>query len=52
MDMLNPITVRLCGANINREIIKNIVRSEMKIESTSCLMGTVFRILTINPNKN
>lgn len=52
MDMLNPITVRLWGSNINRDTIKNIEFSKLEIETNSCLMGTIFRSLTISPNKN
>lgn len=52
MDMLNPLTVRLWGANINRETIKNIESSGLKIESDSRLMGSIFRELTVHPNKD
>ena len=52
MDILNPITVSIWGANINRETIKNIECADLKIESNSCLMGTIFRRLSVKPNKD
>jgi ubiquinone/menaquinone biosynthesis C-methylase UbiE len=51
MDVLNPLTVKLWGANINRETIKNIEHSGLKIETDSQLMGSVVRNLSISPNK-
>lgn len=52
MDMLNPLTVRLWGANINRETINTIERSGLIIESDSCLMGSIIKELNVLPNKN
>jgi ubiquinone/menaquinone biosynthesis C-methylase UbiE len=51
MDLLNPLTVRLWGANINRETIKNIELSGLKIEIDLQLMGTIMRNLAVSPNK-
>lgn len=51
MDMLNPITVRLWGANINRETVKTVEYSGLKINSESRLMGSIFRELSVYPNK-
>lgn len=51
MDMLNPFTVRLWGANINRETMKNIQLSGLSVDKESCLMGTIFKDLTVTPNK-
>ncbi len=51
MDMLNPITVRLWGANINRETLKTIEGSGLKIQMDSSLRGSIFRNLAISPNK-
>ena len=47
MDLLNPLTVRLWGANINRETMKTIEASGLIIETDSCLMGTIFRDLAV-----
>lgn len=52
MDILNPLTVRLWGANINRETLRNIETSDIRIDSSIFLMGSIFRQLTLSPNKN
>ncbi|MCM3668961.1 class I SAM-dependent methyltransferase [Mesobacillus maritimus] len=51
MDVLNPLTVRLWGANINRETLKNIELSNLKVESNKPLMSSILRELTISPCK-
>lgn len=51
MDLLNPLTVRLWGANINRETLKNITLAGLKIETNELLMGTVIRKIVLSPNK-
>ena len=51
MDMLNPLTVRLWGANINRKTIKTIEYSGLKIETNKDLMGDIFKELSVSPNK-
>lgn len=51
MDMMNPITVKLWGANINRETLKNIRISELKIETELPLISSIFKELSIRPNK-
>jgi len=51
MDLLNPLTVRLWGANINRETTKNIEKSGLKIVNETRLMGSIFRELCVCPNK-
>ncbi|MFT8321132.1 MAG: methyltransferase domain-containing protein [Bacillus sp. (in: firmicutes)] len=51
MDLLNPVTVRLWGANINRETLKNIHLAGLKIEKNELLMRTIVRSLIITPNK-
>ncbi|MGG0717138.1 class I SAM-dependent methyltransferase [Robertmurraya massiliosenegalensis] len=52
MDVLNPLTVRLWGANINRETLKNIEKANIKIYKNISLMSSVFRELTLSPKKN
>lgn len=51
MDMLNPLTVRLWGANINRETTKTIESLGLKIETNAPLMGSIIKHLSVNPNK-
>jgi hypothetical protein len=43
MDVINPIVVRLMGANINRRTIENVKRAGLEIESIEHLgpMGMV-----------
>lgn len=47
MDLLNPLTVRLWGANINRETVKNIKLAGLNIETNESLMGSIVRKLVI-----
>ncbi|MFX3624787.1 MAG: class I SAM-dependent methyltransferase [Ectobacillus sp.] len=51
MDLLNPLTVRLWGANINRETIKNIEAAGLAVEFDEQLMGAIMRRLILAPNK-
>lgn len=51
MDILNPITVKLWGANINRETIKNIERAGLKIDTNIMLMGSIFRQISVGSEK-
>jgi ubiquinone/menaquinone biosynthesis C-methylase UbiE len=51
MDILNPITVRMTGANINRRTLDNIEKAGFSIEKNECLFSTVVRRLTLKPNK-
>lgn len=49
MDILNPLTLRLWGANINRETLKTIDQSGLKIESNIPLMGSIIKQVYIRP---
>ncbi|RSK52367.1 class I SAM-dependent methyltransferase [Bacillus canaveralius] len=51
MDLLNPLTVRLWGANINRETLDNIELAGLKMEANEQLMGTIVRKLVLTPDK-
>lgn len=37
MDLLNPLAVRLTGANINRRTVDNVKRSGLQLESAETL---------------
>jgi ubiquinone/menaquinone biosynthesis C-methylase UbiE len=52
MDMLNPLVVRLWGANINRRTIENVRRAGLCIEQVEHLgpMGMV-KLIRTRPNK-
>ncbi len=46
MDLLNPLVVRLVGANINRDTVGNVERSGLKLESVEDLgFGGVFKLI-------
>ncbi|MFD1774784.1 class I SAM-dependent methyltransferase [Paenibacillus rhizophilus] len=51
MDLLNPITVRISGANINRRTLQNIEKAGFSIEENVPLMGSIVRRLVLTPNK-
>lgn len=51
LDLINPLAVRLSGANINRETISNIEKAGLKIKSQEYLMTSIMRKLVISPNK-
>ena len=46
MDILNPIVVRVTGANINRRTVENVRRSGLLIERVEDLvMGDIFKLI-------
>ncbi|MCM3363960.1 class I SAM-dependent methyltransferase [Niallia sp. Sow4_A1] len=49
MDMLNPLTVRLWGANINRETLKTIEQSGLKVEENIPLMKSIMKQIFVRP---
>lgn len=51
MDLLNPLTVRMTGANINRRTLDHIERAGLLIEENEKLFFTIFRKLELRPNK-
>lgn len=51
MDWLNPIVVRMIGANINRRTLENIMKAGFVIEENEELLGTIVRRMVLNPNK-
>lgn len=50
MDFLNPIIVRLMGANINRQTVKNIETAGLKVLSVTDLQGKLVRLIHATPN--
>lgn len=48
MDLLNPITVRISGANINRRTIENVKKAGLVIEQNEPLFSTIVRSLILN----
>ncbi|HLR42482.1 MAG TPA: hypothetical protein VK067_04455 [Pseudogracilibacillus sp.] len=51
LDLINPFTVRIVGANVNRKTIANIENAGLKIEKQDYLMTSIMRKLIISPNK-
>ncbi|HEX7057271.1 MAG TPA: methyltransferase domain-containing protein [Bacilli bacterium] len=49
MDALNPLVVRLSGANINRRTLDHIEKAGLTIESNERLMSTIVRRLAVKP---
>jgi ubiquinone/menaquinone biosynthesis C-methylase UbiE len=46
MDALNPVVVRVTGANINRQTVENVSRSELRLEQVEDLgMGGIFKLI-------
>jgi hypothetical protein len=47
MDALNPMVVRMMGANINRRTVENVENAGLQIESIEDLgMGGIFKMIT------
>ncbi|HLR52663.1 MAG TPA: class I SAM-dependent methyltransferase [Candidatus Avamphibacillus sp.] len=51
LDLINPLTVRIIGANVNRNTIKNIEKAGLKIKKQNFLMTSIMRKIVISPNK-
>lgn len=51
MDLLNPITVNLWGANINRTTLENINRADLNIVENEDLFYSIVKKVIVNPNK-
>ncbi|WP_138417766.1 class I SAM-dependent methyltransferase [Aquibacillus sediminis] len=51
MDILNPITVNMWGANINRKTLDNINQAGLMIERKEDLLYSIVRKLVVKPNK-
>ncbi|CQR47319.1 Demethylmenaquinone methyltransferase [Paraliobacillus sp. PM-2] len=51
MDVLNPITVKMWGANINRRTMDNIKKAGLIIDQKEDLFSSIVRKIVLNPNK-
>jgi ubiquinone/menaquinone biosynthesis C-methylase UbiE len=52
-DLLNPIAVRLTGANINRRTVENVQRSGLKIESVENLTPSgIVKLIVATPERS
>ena len=50
MDFVNPLVLRMMGANINRRTIENVWLAGLEIENIEDLVGTVFRLIHARPS--
>ena len=51
MDLLNPVTVNMWGANINRRTLDNINKAGLIIEQKEDLFYSIVRKFVVKPNK-
>lgn len=50
MDALNPLVVRMVGANINRRTVENVRRAGLVVESVEDLgAGDIFKLIVAHP---
>ncbi len=49
MDLLNPIVVRIMGANINRRTVENVRRAGLEIVGVENLKGTLVKLIHARP---
>ena len=48
-DLLNPITVKLMGVNINRDTIANMERAGLHVVEEKSLFRDVVKLVVANP---
>lgn len=49
MDLLNPLVVRVMGANINRRTVENVRRAGLKLVTVKELRGELVRLIQARP---
>lgn len=49
MDVLNPILVRISGANINRQTVENVTRAGLELISVKNLKGDLVKLIHARP---
>lgn len=53
MDAVNPIVVRMMGANINRQTVQNVTRSPWQVERVETLgLGGIFKLIVARKDAN
>lgn len=45
MNLVNPLVVRIIGANINRRTVDNVIRSGLMVEQVTDLGGAIFKLI-------
>ena len=51
MDVINPLVVGIIGANINRNTINNLKQVGFIVKDEYQIMGSMYRMLKLSPNK-
>ncbi|MDQ7030427.1 MAG: methyltransferase domain-containing protein [Ardenticatenia bacterium] len=51
MDVLNPIVVRIVGANINRRTVENVQRAGLEIVSVEDVSGDLVKLIHARPGR-
>lgn len=49
MDVMNPVVVRMMGANINRQTVENVKKAGLKIVSVENLKGELVKLIHARP---
>jgi ubiquinone/menaquinone biosynthesis C-methylase UbiE len=52
MDFVNPLMLRMMGANINRRTVENVKLAALEIEAIEDLSGTVLRLIHAHPRSS
>ncbi len=49
MDVMNPVVVRIMGANINRQTVENVKRAGLEIAGVGNLRGELVKLIHARP---
>jgi len=53
MDVLNPVVVRMMGANINRRTVENVRKAGLALEQVDDMgLGGIFKMLVVSSQKS
>jgi hypothetical protein len=50
MDIVNPLVVRIMGANINRKTVENVQKSGLKILEVNNYHGELIKMIHATPS--
>lgn len=51
MDLLNPLVVRMSGANINRRTVENVRRAGLVMEGVDSFLFNIVKLIVARPDK-
>lgn len=51
MDLLNPLVVRLTGANINRRTVENVIRARLRFDSVESHALGIVKLMVLRPGR-